>query len=262
MLLVDIPTNDDYLKCATDDARILTSSLLSKLETETSKLVLNKYCASFAPVCEIAGLSNIGGYTNSVLPASFYYLACAINAEENLGYKDWFAVAGLTRGRRVDRVATPTVAFGDRDATICAPRQAGLNGTGFKYAINLVARQTGGFYIWGNRTCAPLNTEGLTAEHFLNIQRLCMSLKKRIYSTCKKLTFDPNSDILWSNFVGGIEPLLKDMQANQGINGYKIIRLKNADDPKAMMRARIRIVPIEAVEDFEIEISLEDLIEA
>lgn len=89
-----------------------------------------------------------------------------------------------------------------------------------------------------------------------------MSLKKQIYSTCKKLTFDPNSDILWSNFVGGIEPLLKDMQANQGINGYKIIRVKNANDPKAMMRARIRIVPIEAVEDFEIEISLEDLIEA
>lgn len=87
-----------------------------------------------------------------------------------------------------------------------------------------------------------------------------MSLKKRIYSTCKKLTFDPNSDILWSNFVGGIEPLLKDMQANQGINGYKIIRVKS--DVKAMMRAKIRIVPIEAVEDFEIEISLEDLIEA
>lgn len=262
LLLVDMPTEDNYLKCINGNGTVnSSSSLLVKLAAETHKLELDNYCAPFAPVCEISGLSAIE-YKNSVLPASFYYLACAINAEENLGYKEWFAVAGLTRGRRTDHLVTPTVAFGDRDATTCAPRLKAADGTAFNYAINLVARQASSFYIWGNRTGAPLDEKGLTAEHFLNIQRLCMSLKKRIYSTCKKLTFDPNSDILWSNFVGGIEPLLKDMQANQGINGYKIIRLKSANDPKAMMRAKIRIIPIEAVEDFEIEIALEDLIEA
>lgn len=169
LLLVDMPTENAYLKCikssdaatatanttgnstadATTDAEIVTVnasvSLLEKLAAETHNLDLDRYCAPFAPVCKISGLS--ATYKNSVLPASFYYLACAINAEENLGYKEWFAVAGLTRGRRSDHIATPTVAFGDRDATTCAPRLEAADDTGFTYAINLVARQAGSFYI-------------------------------------------------------------------------------------------------------------------
>lgn len=64
------------------------SSLLAKLAAETTKLGLSKYCAPFAPLCNISGLNTEGAYSNSTLPASFYYLACAINAEENLGYRD------------------------------------------------------------------------------------------------------------------------------------------------------------------------------
>lgn len=164
-----MPTGDAYLKCikssdaatattstvdsslanAVTSPKVVTvesgSSLLVKLAAETHNLELDKYCAPFAPVCNISDLS--GKYTNSVLPASFYYLACAINAEENLGYKEWFAVAGLTRGRRNDHLVTPTVTFGDRDATTCAPRLGAADETGFTYAINLVTRQAGGFYI-------------------------------------------------------------------------------------------------------------------
>lgn len=171
-----MPTEDAYLKCITDVAAesqvpsmtsseadgegdgvgetetktditvSSNSSLLAKLAAETHELSLTNYCAFFAPVCKIVGLGAIE-YMNSILPASFYYLACAINAEENLGYKEWFAVAGLTRGRHNGRLATPTVAFGDRDATTCAPRLEAADMTAFKYAINLVVRQAGGFYI-------------------------------------------------------------------------------------------------------------------
>ena len=46
------------------------------------------------------------------------------------------------------------------------------------------------------------------------------------------------------------------MRADYGIKGYKIIR--KADNTKAILKAVIRIVPIEAVEDFDITISLEE----
>ena len=47
------------------------------------------------------------------------------------------------------------------------------------------------------------------------------------------------------------------MKADQGIRDYKI--LKVTDNPKkATLRAKIRIIPIEAVEDFDLEVSLED----
>ena len=46
------------------------------------------------------------------------------------------------------------------------------------------------------------------------------------------------------------------MKADQGISGYKISRV--ATDKKALLVAKVRIVPIEAIEDFDISIYLED----
>jgi hypothetical protein len=48
------------------------------------------------------------------------------------------------------------------------------------------------------------------------------------------------------------------MKADQGISDYKFI--KNETSQKATLSAKIRIVPIEAVEDFDISIFLEDSI--
>ena len=49
------------------------------------------------------------------------------------------------------------------------------------------------------------------------------------------------------------------MKNDQGIKGYKISKVKN--NKKALMTARIRIVAIEAVEDFDISLYLEDSLE-
>ena len=46
------------------------------------------------------------------------------------------------------------------------------------------------------------------------------------------------------------------MKADQGIDEYEIIKV--ATTQKATLKARIRIVPIEAVEDFDITIELAD----
>jgi hypothetical protein len=62
--------------------------------------------------------------------------------------------------------------------------------------------------------------------------------------------------VLWINFKNSITPTLDRMKANQGVRDYKIEKVYT--DKKATLRARIRIVPIEAVEDFVLEISLED----
>jgi hypothetical protein len=48
------------------------------------------------------------------------------------------------------------------------------------------------------------------------------------------------------------------MRADQGIEDYKLIKVRNVKE--ATLQARIRIVPIEAVEDFEIELFLENSI--
>lgn len=68
--------------------------------------------------------------------------------------------------------------------------------------------------------------------------------------------FDPNSDVLWLNFCGAISGTLERMKSLQGIRDYRLE--KKDTDMKAKLFAAVRIVPIEAVEDFEIAITLED----
>ena len=98
----------------------------------------------------------------------------------------------------------------------------------------------------------------LRASHFLNIRQLCTTIKKQVYVACKQRTFEPNSDLLWIRFCNDIRPTLEKMKADQGITDYKFIKVKT--DKKALLVAKIRIVPIEAVEDFDISLTLEDSI--
>ena len=48
------------------------------------------------------------------------------------------------------------------------------------------------------------------------------------------------------------------MKSDQGISDYKFVKVKSSQ--KALLTAKIRIVPIEAVEDFDIKLYLEDSI--
>jgi phage tail sheath protein FI len=135
-------------------------------------------------------------------------------------------------------------------------------GTSPPFACNVIANFRGSYYLWGNRTCEELGAAAsrekgdLIASHFLNIRQLCVTIKKKLFTACRQFTFDPNSDVLWVNFCNAIRPTLENMRADQGIRDYKIIKLET--EKKATLKAKIRIIPIEAVEDFILEVSLDD----
>lgn len=214
-----------------------------------------KYCAMTVPSVYYKG--------NIKFPGAFHYLACFKNSL-NLGFKEWYAAAGYTRGVSSYIVDHTTVKLGEVAINALEPRNYDdPQGDYPKFACNVIANFRGSYYLWGNRTAEPLGKKGnatngdLIASSFLNIRQLCCTLKKQLYVSCRRFTFDPNSDTLWFNFVNAIRPTLEAMKADQGIRDYKI--LKVTDNPKkATLKAKIRIIPIEAVEDFDLEISLED----
>lgn len=220
-----------------------------------------KYSAIFAPTVTYDRVED-SIYQNNTLPASFHYLACAAEAFET--YPEWFSVAGYTRGvSTIYKVLKTSVTFGEAAINALEPRFKTTDGP--DKAINLIAKIKKSYYIWGNRTAhvleekdAAAETGDLRASHFLNIRQLCCTLKKQLQVNCQRFTFEPNSDVLWINFKNAIEPLLDKMKANQGIDDYRIIKVKTAQ--KATFSAIIRIVPIEAVEDFDLTVSLEDSI--
>ena len=253
----DVIVLADIDESATDIVNASTKEeLLLAFGKEAAKFGGNggKFTAVFAPrVAYDFGYPEDDVYSNDQLfPASFHYLACAAYAQER--YAEWYAVAGYTRGICGKPIKYLTKTFGDVDVNTLCPRVA--NDYAKVAAVNLIITERGNYYLWGNRTAEPLTNKGLIFSHFLNIRQLCCTLKQVLYEATRQFTFEPNSDLLWINFVNAIKPTLEAMKADQGISGYKISRV--ATDKKALLVAKVRIVPIEAVEDFDISIYLED----
>jgi hypothetical protein len=223
--------------------------------------VTGTYCACTVPSVIYRMTADPKYGNNKKFPGAFHYLAC-YKRMIDANFSEWYAAAGYTRGVASYTIDYTTVKLGEIAIQALEPRYK--RGAPYNYAmpfaVNVIANFRGSYYLWGNRTCHLLGDyaggNDLTAQHFLNIRQLCTTIKKQLYVSCRRFTFDPNSDVLWINFKNSIIPTLDRMKADQGIRDYKIEKVYT--DKKATLRARIRIVPIEAVEDFVIELSLED----
>lgn len=184
------------------------------------------------------------------------------------GYAEWYAAAGLNRGVSSYSIASTEVKLGEIAEQALEPRYSVSyidptthEAASLSKAVNIIERIRGGYFLYGNRTAHALtgtspDTGDLVASHFLNIRQLCTTLKKALYQICRRLTFNPNSHVLWIDFCNAIRPTLENMKADQGIADYDIVQV--ATNQKGTLKARVRIVPIEAVEDFDIEIRLEN----
>ena len=259
--LIDIP--DIYYTADNKTQAEAVTAIKGYVNTLSGENV-SPYVAYFAPYVDYIfdkKVLNIYGEDNGSslrFPASFHYLACAAKAAEN--YNEWYAIAGYNLG--ISNLAIKGVGcrFGDQAVRALQPRYKKLSG-GIQCAVNLIETIRGSYYLWGNRTAKALGDENgdeadLKASHFLNIRQLCSSIKKQIYITCRRHTFNPNSDLLWGDFCADIRPLLEKMKGDQGVRDYRFIKVKV--NQKALLKAIIRIVPIEAVEDFDVTLTLED----
>ena len=220
----------------------------------------SKYAAIFAPRV-IYRMDVPAAYNgNTTFPASFHYLACAAYAQSR--FAEWYAVAGYPRGITTLRVDGVTVNYGNVAQNTLAPRTKLTLDSAHVVdkAINLIITERDSYYLWGNRTAETIDNKGLRWSHYLNIRQLCTTIKKQVIYVGRMYAFDPNSDVLWNNFKAGVEPLLRRMAGDQGIDAYKITPVK--DKIKGAVKAKIGIVPVEAAEDFDISLYLEDSISA
>lgn len=198
--------------------------------------------ASYALVNEASGVPS-----TQVMPASFAFtsaLARSIRTNAN-----WLAIAGVSRGLVPNILSLNTVQrLTNTIANHYQPRDS--------IAINAITNiKPYGLTIWGNRTLKK-NTKNLTATSLLNIRNLVSEVKKIAYTTAKSLMFEQNTEVLWDSFKTGIIPLLDQMMTGQGLTDYKIIR--GVTTERAKVVAEIRLYPVDAVEDFEIRVSISD----
>ena len=209
--------------------------------------LVGKYCLPF--YCEAVE----GG--EAYKPGLGYILAFLLSA--NNGNAEWLAVAGSKRGMIPAELEVGFLTEDEIDDM--QPRTGkGENGT---VCINpIVLMNPWGVRIWGNRTALKLPAgEGLTASHFANIRVLICDLKKQLYKSARSYQFEQNNDVLWVNFQSAVNVLLEEMVQSYGIAGYKWIREETNE--RAKLKAILRIIPIEPVEDFDLTLELVDSLE-
>ena len=231
-------------------------------DVQTIRSYLQPFNSSKAAAFTPWFTSNVEEFGRELIPPSFGYLFAYARSIQN--NPDWYAVAGTFRG------SIPELKEVQKDYSTAevemlqgrAPtKEVELDGEGDNtgIAINPIAYIRGfGYLIWGNRTLVI--NEGYTkATSFLNVRNLCSDIVKTCYAAAKRYTFEQNSNTLWLNFKHQIQPLLDRMVSGNGIASYTFEQLPTS--AKARLKARITITPIEGVEDFELELYLEDSLE-
>ena len=234
----------DCIALIDHDKNLTTSTDITAAATKASVGESAKRSAMFSPWCKYA----IDDLTLP-MPASMAYLEAFINGVSN--NPTWYAMAGRLRG---SISGTPIIIYGEKFAErLNNPNE---NDTGV--SVNAIANiYPYGILIWANRTLN--NNSGITASSLLNIRQLCVDIFKSLYINAKGYMFEQNTDRLWFNFKANIEKLLDDMKTGEGIDGYKIIR-ETGD--RITIKATIKIVPIGAVEKFDLTVELSDTLEA
>lgn len=228
------------------------------VRAEFDSLDNGEYAAAFTPWF-YTNNSDFGD--NVAIPAAFGYLFAYANATKN--NPEWYAIAGFERGI-IPELSGVFHEYSTADVEVLQGRGAsaetelGAEDDNVGFAINPICYvRPAGHIIYGNRTLRVNDAnKKLIATSFLNIRNGLCAIKKLMYEASRKYTFEQNTETLWINFQSYITPLLDKMQSGNGILGYTFIKQKV--DAKARLKARLNLVPVEAVEDFELEVYLTD----
>ncbi len=231
----------------------------------------NSYAAMFTPWCKYTRVSTdeysqyrefgpdekdlAAPATTVIMPASFAYLTSLADSIKT--YANWMAVAGVTRGM-VQHLASDGIIT---DIPNGVADKMSTEHTSGIYINPITNIRPYGQAIWGNRTLIKNEDNTSTqATSFLSIRNLVSDIKKLCYTVCRRLTFEPNSEQLWTNIQAGIMPTLDRMQSGYGISGYQLAI--NKDHPQYGRHAtfcfKIILYPIYPVERFFINVILQD----
>ena len=244
--------------------QIILSAKSSSLSTTIDA---TSFAAVFVPTVDLRIQCVDEAYHTLACPASFAYLcAYARSVQEN---PMWYAVAGSFRGIIPELVevkknyTTAEIEMLQGRARV-GEVELDDDWDNVGIAFNpIVLEKPFGYVIWGNRTTKDneVDNDGtglLKATSFLNCRLLSTEVAKTCYVAANRYTFEQNNEVLWANFTSLIIPLLDRMESGNGILDYKILKVPTTK--KARLAAKIVMIPIEAVEDFDITIELTDSI--
>ena len=214
-------------------------------------LVNTSYGAFHAPWCYCNNPNAVG---TILMPPSFVFLYTMLsNLINNTEAQKWFPPAGVTRATaRV--VVKPLYEIGSVLLD--------------KWENNTLARvnpimklKNYGYVIYGQYTAYVAQDEYThSALESLNVRLISNCVKKQIFNTCLKLTFEPNNSSLWMKFYDAMDKYLLFMKRNDGVYDYRIQMdegtVTTDDINELRCPGKVWINPVRTAEFFDIDFIL------
>ena len=163
----------------------------------------------------------------------------------------WFAPAGLARGGLSDGAGglpiidvTKKLTSKDRDDLYAA-------------GINPIAKfPAEGIVIFGQKT---LQTTPSALDR-VNVRRLMIFIKREISRVASRIIFAQNTRETWNRFLSQAEPILRNVQAQFGLEDFRLILDESTTTPDLVDRniiyAKVLLKPTRTAEFFAIDFSI------
>ena len=230
MYVMDIPAQDE------DGTRLFDGAGRPDVEKSSdafeNRTIDNNFCATYFPDV----------YINDAVNNRAVMVPASVAALGAIGYNDqkaypWFAPAGFNRGALgfVSNVRT-RLSVSDRDEL-------------YEKRINPIANfPDGGFVIFGQKTM-QIQPSALDR---VNVRRMLLEVKRQVVAVANNFVFEQNTPALRKKFVAQVTPLLATVQAQSGIEKFKVImddtNNSQADIESNKLNGRIVLVPTRAIE--------------
>jgi len=229
--VMDTLTYDENSNRLYDDSktRVDVRETAEKFE---SRAVDNNYGATFFPDVFINDERN-----RQIVKVPASVAALGAMAYNDKVKKPWFAPAGFNRGS-LDFVTNVETRLSSEDRDIL-----------YDARVNPIAVfPRTGFVIFGQKTLQAAKS----ALDRINVRRLMLEIKRVTVAVATRLLFEPNTPETRARFIGQVTPLLALIQAQAGIEQFKVVmddsNNTQEDIDSNRLNGKIIVVPTRAVE--------------
>ena len=168
----------------------------------------------------------------------------AFGKNDSIGHP-WFAPAGFARGA-LDSVQETAIPLS----------RANMDSL---YSVNInpiVAFPGQGPAVWGQKTC--LNSQSSLER--VNVRRMLLAIRREVKKVSNSIMFEPLREETLSRFSALINPILKRVQDQGGLDNYKVLvntqTTTQADIDNKTIKGQIVIIPTHTVEFLSVDFVL------
>jgi phage tail sheath protein FI len=182
--------------------------------------------------------------TNVIVPPSVVVLG-ALALNDAVGHP-WFAPAGFTRGAlQTTQEARVKLSKPNMDVLY----DANINPlTAFPGNAQGGTNPKGGVVVWGQKTLQ----QSASALDRVNVRRLLIEIRRQVRDVTMGILFEPNRDATLAKFSAGVTPKLKLIQAQAGLQSFKVVidssTTSQLDIENNTIRGKIIVIPTKSIE--------------